>query len=114
MTPSDKAAAPPATDPKPSRRSLIRHAKKPPARSDAKAKSGKQTQTPRQGSKTAKILALLKRPSGASLSQLQNATGWQAHSVRGFLSGAVKKKMGLRVHVDKLSDGTRVYHLLVK
>ena len=38
-------------------------------------------------SETAKILALLKRPGGASLPQLQKTTGWQAHSVRGFLSG---------------------------
>ena len=68
----------------------------------------------RDGSKTAKILALLKRPGGASLQQLQKATGWQAHSVRGFLSGTLKKKMGLRVHSAKLPDGRRTYRVTSK
>jgi Protein of unknown function (DUF3489) len=48
------------------------------------------------------------------LSLLQKATDWQAHSVRGFLSGAVKKKMGLRVTTAKLPDGTRTYRVLSK
>ena len=51
----------------------------------------------RRGTKTAKILALLRRPAGASLPELRKATGWQPHSVRGLLSGAVKKKMGLHI-----------------
>jgi Protein of unknown function (DUF3489) len=70
--------------------------------------------TVRPGSKTAKVLALLQRPEGASLSQLQKATGWQAHSVRGFLSGALKKKMGLRVDSTKLQDGQRTYRVVSK
>jgi Protein of unknown function (DUF3489) len=49
---------------------------------------------PRLGTKTAKILALLRRSSGATLQELRKATGWQAHSVRGFLSGTLKKRMG--------------------
>jgi hypothetical protein len=68
----------------------------------------------RRGTKTAKILALLGRPDGASLAELGKATGWQAHSVRGFLSGAVKKKMGLRVTSAQREDGERVYRLPVK
>ena len=64
----------------------------------------------RRGSKTAKILALLRRPGGASLDQPKKATGWQAHSVRGFLSGALKKKMGLRIDSAK-RDGERTYRL---
>ena len=47
--------------------------------------------------KTAKILRMLQPPDGASLAELQKATGWQAHSLRGFLSGAVKRKMRLKV-----------------
>jgi hypothetical protein len=70
--------------------------------------------TVRSGSKTAKILALLRRPEGVSLAQLQKATGWQAHSVRGFLSGALKKKMGLRVDSTKLKDGQRTYRVVSK
>ena len=69
------------------------------------------TATVRRGTKTAKILALLGRPDGASLDQLRKATGWQAHSVRGFLSGAVKKKMGLRVASDQREDGERTYRI---
>jgi hypothetical protein len=48
---------------------------------------------PRSGSKTDKILDLLKRPGGVSLKELVKATGWQPHSVRGFLSGTLGKKM---------------------
>lgn len=65
----------------------------------------------RHGTKTAKILALLGRPNGASLAELRKATGWQAHSVRGFLSGAVKKKMGLRLASGPREDGQRAYRI---
>ena len=74
----------------------------------------KKAATPERGTKTAKILALLKRPSGASLDQLRKVTGWQAHSVRGFLSGTLKKKMGLRVASSKLKDGQRTYRIVSK
>ena len=50
----------------------------------------------REGSKSEKILALLKRADGVTLKELMKATGWQAHSVRGFLSAAIGKKMALR------------------
>lgn len=62
----------------------------------------------RKNSKTAQVLALLKRPSGASLKSIMKATGWQAHSVRGFLSGHLRKKLGLRVKSFQ-RDGERVY-----
>ncbi len=74
------------------------------------AKSPKKQATgARQGSKTAKVLDLLKRSGGASLKELRKATGWQAHSVRGFLSGALGKKMGLTVTSTKAEDGERRY-----
>ncbi len=65
----------------------------------------------RPGTKTAKLLRLLKRPGGASLAELTKATGWQAHSVRGFLSGAVKAKMRLKVTSAKREDGERAYRV---
>ena len=115
MIPSNKSAAAQAvTDAKPSRPSKRRASKLSAAGRNTTTKPAKPTSPPRRGSKTAKILALLKRPGGASLSQLQKATDWQAHSVRGFLSGAVKKKMGLRVISTKLADGTRAYRVSSK
>ena len=64
---------------------------------------------PRPGSKTAKILLLLRRPQGASLRDLLKATGWQPHSVRGFLSGTVAGKLGLRILSSKTESGERRY-----
>ena len=63
----------------------------------------------RQGSKTAKVLDLVKRSGGATGKQLMKATGWQAHSVRGFVSGVLGKKMGLTVTSTKTADGERRY-----
>jgi Protein of unknown function (DUF3489) len=86
-----------------------------PARKPAKgAKSAKPAKTEsgaRQGSKTEHVLELLKRPNGATLQNLMKATGWQAHSVRGFLSGTVGKKMGLEVMSTKDESGERTYSL---
>ena len=63
------------------------------------------------GSKTDKILDLLKRPGGVTLKELAKLTGWQPNSVRGFLSGAIGKKMGTPVESFKSSDGDRSYRL---
>jgi hypothetical protein len=67
--------------------------------------------TPGQGSKTALVIALLEKSKGATLAELMKATGWQAHSVRGFLSGTLRKKMGLKVESAKRGDGERVYSI---
>jgi Protein of unknown function (DUF3489) len=63
----------------------------------------------RDGSKTATILEMLKRPGGATAKELLKATGWQPHSLRGFLSGTVGKKLGLTVVSTKGEDGERSY-----
>jgi hypothetical protein len=88
----------------------------------AKAKAGKKA-TPkkkapksarndaREGSKTATILELLKRPGGATAKELLKATGWQPHSLRGFISGTLGKKMGLTVTSTKGEDGERSYSI---
>jgi len=78
------------------------------AKRRAKPEAAKPTLA-RKGSKTAKILDLLKRPTGATLKDLMKTTGWLPHSVRGFLSGAVGKKMGLIVTSTKGEDGERTY-----
>ena len=65
----------------------------------------------REGSKTAKVLDLLKRRGGATMKELMKATGWLPHSVRGFISGTVGKKMGLTVASTKAEDGERSYSL---
>ena len=62
----------------------------------------------REHTKAAQVIALLKQPAGCSLASLMKATGWQAHSVRGFLSGQLRKKLGLRVKSFR-RDGERVY-----
>jgi uncharacterized protein DUF3489 len=64
---------------------------------------------PRPGSKAANVLALLQRPQGAGLKELLKVTGWQPHSIRGFLSGVVTKKMGLKVRSFKTESGERRY-----
>ena len=77
----------------------------------AKPVRGKEATLPRAESKGAKILALIRRPKGATLAELAKLTGWQNHSIRGFLSGAVSKKMGLTVESTRREDGERVYSI---
>ena len=61
--------------------------------------------------KTEQVLGLLRRSKGASIADLSKATGWQAHSVRGFLSGTLKKKLGLAVVSEKDTKGVRRYRI---
>ena len=67
--------------------------------------------TPRAGTKQAQIIALLQRPQGASVAEIVGATGWQAHSVHGMISGALKKKLGLPITSEKV-DGRGTVHRL--
>ena len=99
---------PPAT--KPRAPASTRRAK-PARRAQSAARSHPKAVTARAGTQAAKILGLLRRPAGASLAELRKATGWQAHSVRGFLSGTLKKKMRLRIHKFTRASGERVYRV---
>jgi hypothetical protein len=63
----------------------------------------------RENSKQAQVIAMLKRPEGATIPQICERTGWQAHTVRGTFAGAFKKKLGLTITSAKGEDGLRVY-----
>ncbi len=65
----------------------------------------------RPGTKQALMIDLLKRKKGATIEEIVEATGWQAHSVRGAISGALKKKLGLMVTSEKPDDGARRYRI---
>jgi hypothetical protein len=74
----------------------------------AKAKPGKvapaDKPAPRTGTKQAQMIELLKRPEGATVEQIAAATGWQHHTIRGAISGALKKKLGLNVEATRTRE----------
>ena len=78
----------------------------------AAAPSAKATSSgrPNPDSKQDRVVALLQQPRGATLDVLVNATGWQKHSVRGFLAGTVRKKLKLPLISEKV-DGIRTYRI---
>jgi len=65
----------------------------------------------RENSKQAEVIRMLKRTEGATIRQICEATGWQAHTVRGTFAGAFKKKLGLTINSDKEQGGERVYRI---
>lgn len=65
----------------------------------------------RENSKQAEVIRMLQRPEGTTIGQVCQATGWQAHTVRGTFAGAFKKKLGLTITSDKPQGGERVYRL---
>jgi hypothetical protein len=64
----------------------------------------------REGSKTAQVIALLQRPNGATLEEIMTQMGWQKHTVRGFMAGAMKKA-GHTVESFKSEKGERTYRI---
>jgi hypothetical protein len=93
--------------PKSPKKASIRKAKK--TQKPATA-SRSATRTMRTDTKSSLILKLLSRASGATVKELAAATSWQDHSVRGFLSGTLKKKLGLIV-TSEVIDGARHYKI---
>jgi len=75
----------------------------------AKAESG----APREGSKTAQVVAMLQRKNGATLSEIMEKMGWQRHTVRGFMAGAMRKA-GYEVESFKPEGGERTYRINTK
>ena len=79
----------------------------------AKPKSAAKTErTPRTDSKQSKLIEMLKRPEGVTIAEVVEALQWQAHTVRGAIAGALKKKLGLKVESEKVdAERGRVYRI---
>jgi Protein of unknown function (DUF3489) len=86
-----------------------KHQKKPAPKSSSKVKLTAATvPSGRPNTKSSIILQLLNRKQGATVAELATATSWQEHSVRGFMSGTLKKKLGLEV-MSEIINGNRHY-----
>ena len=67
--------------------------------------------TPRAGTKQAKLIEMLRAEGGATIDEIVAETGWQAHTVRGAMSGALKKKLGLTITSEKIEGRVRAYRI---
>ena len=65
----------------------------------------------RKGTKQAQMIAMLSAPGGATIEEIVTATGWLSHTVRGSMSGALKKKLGLTITSEKVDGRGRCYHI---
>jgi len=110
LTPSNGAqAAHGAPKPKGSKKKATPAKKAAPARKGAKkARQGKDA---RDGSKKAEVLKLMRRKQGVTLQEIMKVTGWQAHTVRGFVSGTLIKKGGLKVESFRSDEKERTYRV---
>jgi hypothetical protein len=99
-----KAKSKPKAAPKPAARKTSK------SHSSARAVASSPKTTARPDTKHARIIAMLRTPTGATLAAIKTATGWQPHSVRGFLAGVVRKKLGLNL-VSEQTDKGRVYRI---
>jgi hypothetical protein len=97
-----------AGSPKPTKKKSRAAAKKP-ARGKNKGKA--EPPATRADSKQARLIEMLKRPKGASIEEIVEAFGWQPHTVRGAIAGALKKKLGLEVSSEKVEGRGRVYRI---
>ena len=80
------------------------------AKAPKKTAKAKESAGPREGSKTAQVVAMLQRKSGTTLAEIMEKMGWQKHTVRGFMAGAMKKA-GYTVESFKPEGGERTYRL---
>ena len=95
------------TDPKPASKATIKRVETEASITSSQIK----TDSLKAINKQSQIITLLQSPNGANIEQLMQATGWQAHSIRGFISGTLRKKRGLIVS-SEIVGGQRSYHLM--
>lgn len=98
----------PKSKPKAANRSTVRKAGKPASRKRSTPAASKPASRP--DTKQARAIAMLRKPAGATIAAIMAATDWQQHSVRGFLAGTVRKKLGLKL-VSEQTDKGRVYRI---
>jgi len=103
-----KPKSKPNSNPKAAARTATRRTGKPKARARFAPASSKTAARP--DTKHARIIAMLRMPAGATIAAIMTATEWQQHSVRGFLAGVVRKKLGLSL-VSEVSDKGRIYRI---
>ena len=78
---------------------------------DALQKLEAMSRTIRPGTKLAAIIDAMRHPGGATIAQMMASTGWQAHTIRGAISGMVRKRLGCEVITEKGADGQRAYRV---
>jgi len=100
-----------APDVAPAKRKRDKDAKKGTKRHTARQSAKKTAHVAREGSKKAEVLALMRRAKGVTLAEIMEKTGWQAHTVRGFVSGTLIKKLGLKVESFRSDDKERCYRI---
>jgi hypothetical protein len=108
--PGAPQGAPDAPKAKGSRKKATAAKKAAPARKGGK-KARQGGNEARDGSKKAEVLELMRRAKGATLAEIMKATGWQAHTVRGFVSGTLIKKHGLKVESFRSDEKERTYRV---
>ena len=98
----------PKSKPKAAPRSTARKTPKPVSRRQPAPASSRSAARP--NTKHARIIAMLRMPTGTTIAAIMTATDWQQHSVRGFLAGVVRKKLGLNLFSEQTEKG-RVYRI---
>ena len=104
----------PASAPEPAQEPQSEPAAQDDASEDETPPSGADTRptpTPRSGTKQATMIALMERPEGATNGEIAEATGWQPHTIRGAIAGALKKRLGLDVRSEKIEGRGTVYSI---